>query len=311
MTKVGPKTPGSDIVKLNLGGQLFETTLTTLSNFGENFLTQLCAGDIPSFRDANGYFFIDKSGVTFGPILEFLRAGTLVLPPHIPMQAVLQDADYFSIDLSPAFWGSFQEGLYMNDSARGLECLYFERHETMPWLFGVTGLIDEFKGMEINQKPLWRELFTINGKYLEGVNFRITHINETEISISQTNLLSKQRKMTLKSVRGSKSIDLRSDSWWIGKDGNLGYDVSFCNIAGQKWVLSMRTEEDIVGPFDCTILSDKFFSVSTTRGNWFWMLLPKPNQLFTWNPICGRDADHEFVRWNKGTLMKFLHPIAN
>lgn len=55
-----PQIP--QIVKLNFGGQLFETTFATLGNFGENFLTQLCLGNVPSYQDANGYFFIDRSG---------------------------------------------------------------------------------------------------------------------------------------------------------------------------------------------------------------------------------------------------------
>ena len=48
------------IVKLNIGGIRFETTYVTLSCKGENFFTSLCSEKIPSTKDENGYYFIDR-----------------------------------------------------------------------------------------------------------------------------------------------------------------------------------------------------------------------------------------------------------
>ena len=48
------------IVKLNVGGTRFETSLSTLSYKGENFFTALCSGLIPSTKDEKGFYFIDR-----------------------------------------------------------------------------------------------------------------------------------------------------------------------------------------------------------------------------------------------------------
>lgn len=50
------------IIGLNVGGRIFETTLQTLSSFGDNYFTRLFFGRIPSTIDKNGNYFIDRDG---------------------------------------------------------------------------------------------------------------------------------------------------------------------------------------------------------------------------------------------------------
>lgn len=73
----------NQIVKLNIGGYKYETTVNTLTSGNPNFFSSLLLNDIPSFQDENGYYFIDRDGKYFEPILEFLRTGEMNCPPQL------------------------------------------------------------------------------------------------------------------------------------------------------------------------------------------------------------------------------------
>ena len=88
----------SPIVKLNVGGTKFLSTEQTLSR-GDNFFTGLLSGKIPSVKDEDGFFFIDRDGRVFGVLLEFLRTGRLRLGPGVDEQDVLVEASFYSINL--------------------------------------------------------------------------------------------------------------------------------------------------------------------------------------------------------------------
>ena len=67
-----------DWVKLNVGGKEFTTTLTTLSKERESFLYSL-VNNYESDKDDNGAFLIDRDPEYFGPVLNYLRHGKLVM----------------------------------------------------------------------------------------------------------------------------------------------------------------------------------------------------------------------------------------
>lgn len=46
------------IIKLNVGGQYFQTSATTLQ--GSEFLEKMIYGEIPSTKDDTGAYFIDR-----------------------------------------------------------------------------------------------------------------------------------------------------------------------------------------------------------------------------------------------------------
>jgi len=98
---VGESPPGSSIVKLNVGGRKFMTTLNTLSCNGtqENFLTALVSGKWRADRDSKGYYFVDRNGKYFEPILDFLRTGEFHVPPSLPLELVLREAHFYSIEV--------------------------------------------------------------------------------------------------------------------------------------------------------------------------------------------------------------------
>jgi len=70
---------GGEMVKLNVGGQLFLTTVDTLVKT-KSMLSTMFSGKIPVMVDRDGYVFIDRDGKFFGKILNFLRNGSIEPP---------------------------------------------------------------------------------------------------------------------------------------------------------------------------------------------------------------------------------------
>ena len=68
------------IVKLNVGGQYFTTSLQTLTRDPNSMLGAMFSGrhEVPTTED--GSFFIDRDGTYFRFILNYLRNGELILP---------------------------------------------------------------------------------------------------------------------------------------------------------------------------------------------------------------------------------------
>jgi len=69
---------GRRVVKLNIGGRKYVTTVKSLrGQMGENNYFTALFGDqfAPPETDGKGYYFIDRNGSLFEPILDYLRTG--------------------------------------------------------------------------------------------------------------------------------------------------------------------------------------------------------------------------------------------
>ena len=86
------------IVKLNIGGTLYQTTADTLTR-SHNFFSGLLDKAISSTKDADGAYFIDRNGRLFEPLLDYLRTGKLFILPGMSRAAVLEEATFYSIEL--------------------------------------------------------------------------------------------------------------------------------------------------------------------------------------------------------------------
>lgn len=95
-----PAGPGgwSKWVRLNVGGTVFLTTRQTLCREQKSFLSRLCQGEeLQSDRDETGAYLIDRDPTYFGPILNFLRHGKLVLDKDMAEEGVLEEAEFYNI----------------------------------------------------------------------------------------------------------------------------------------------------------------------------------------------------------------------
>lgn len=66
--------PQSDVVKLDVGGSKFTTTLSTLQNVPDTMLAAMFSGRHNTAPNAEGYYFIDRDGTHFRHILNYLRS---------------------------------------------------------------------------------------------------------------------------------------------------------------------------------------------------------------------------------------------
>jgi len=86
-------------VKLNVGGKLFLTTKTTLTKEPDSFLARLAREDpdLPSDKDEQGAYMIDRDPSYFSPILNYLRHGKLIVDDDLAMEGVLAEAEFYSV----------------------------------------------------------------------------------------------------------------------------------------------------------------------------------------------------------------------
>ena len=91
----------NSMIKLNVGGKEFMTTLGTLRSDQNSMLTKMFSSDasgrVPAKQDANGAFFIDRCPRYFSVILNFMRSGKLEKRADIDMNVLRHEAEYFGM----------------------------------------------------------------------------------------------------------------------------------------------------------------------------------------------------------------------
>lgn len=87
------------VVILNVGGLKFTTWPSTLQQFPESRLARMLGGNDREFPLINGQFFVDRDGVLFSYILDFLRTRQLSLPSDFAdYQRLQREADFYELD---------------------------------------------------------------------------------------------------------------------------------------------------------------------------------------------------------------------
>lgn len=122
---------------MNIGGVPYTTTKATLVSRGSNFFGPLLDGHFGDLKDDNDAYFIDRNGRLFGPILDYLRQGVLIIPTDVKIEQLVEEAKFYAIDLLPGLCGDIKEGLYTSNNW----ILFFERDPDHPWIFGITGTL--------------------------------------------------------------------------------------------------------------------------------------------------------------------------
>eukprot|EP00743_Colponemidia_sp_Colp-15_P008923 GILK01009736.1.p1 GENE.GILK01009736.1~~GILK01009736.1.p1 ORF type:complete len:281 (-),score=43.32 GILK01009736.1:326-1168(-) len=85
-----------EVINLNVGGVAYSTLLSTLMKESNSMLAAMFSGRHQVLMDKNGAYFIDRDGVCFGLILNYLRDGSL--PPDIDRKRLLAESRFFQID---------------------------------------------------------------------------------------------------------------------------------------------------------------------------------------------------------------------
>ncbi|KAI1727139.1 BTB/POZ domain-containing protein [Ditylenchus destructor] len=84
------------IIHLNVGGQRFSTSRSTLSWVPDTFFTSLLSGRITSVEDGNGAIFIDRDPDLFRRILNYLRTKQVDLS-NVNLSMLKHEAEFYGI----------------------------------------------------------------------------------------------------------------------------------------------------------------------------------------------------------------------
>lgn len=89
----------SQIIKLNIGGYKFCSTIATLTKIPNTYFTGLLSEKFPSTLDEEGAYFIDRDGQFFAPILTWLRTNEISFPPSlITKEDIIREARFYALD---------------------------------------------------------------------------------------------------------------------------------------------------------------------------------------------------------------------
>lgn len=88
----------ANVVTLNVGGQLFAALKSTLLKWNDTYFACMLDGNFKE-KDTtqDDVLFIDRNPEYFKIILEFMRAGSIIIPDHIPVNAIEEEAAYFQV----------------------------------------------------------------------------------------------------------------------------------------------------------------------------------------------------------------------
>ena len=88
-----------EIVTLNVGGNTYTTSLSTLTKDRESMLGAMFSGEMSaSHKDRHGNYVIDRDGKLFRYVLNFLRSSKLLLPEDFKELEMLgEEAEFYQI----------------------------------------------------------------------------------------------------------------------------------------------------------------------------------------------------------------------
>jgi len=106
-----PKRSGvfrkGDLVKLNVGGEIFMSTWDTLTKEKNSMLSAMFAGTIPVQLLEDSSVFIDRDGKMFAKVLNYLRNGSFEPPKdRATVYELLKEAEFYQLT---AMYGQLKE----------------------------------------------------------------------------------------------------------------------------------------------------------------------------------------------------------
>ena len=85
-------------ISLNVGGVQYATSLSTLTKYEDSMFGGMFGSELPTAKDKDGAYFIDRDGQLFRHILNFLRCDELCLPDDFKeLELLKKEADFYQI----------------------------------------------------------------------------------------------------------------------------------------------------------------------------------------------------------------------
>eukprot|EP01108_Squamamoeba_japonica_P008887 TRINITY_DN805_c0_g1_i1.p1 TRINITY_DN805_c0_g1~~TRINITY_DN805_c0_g1_i1.p1 ORF type:complete len:486 (-),score=240.46 TRINITY_DN805_c0_g1_i1:62-1519(-) len=145
-------------LRLNVGGRVFVTTRSTLTQDGNNMLAHMFGSAWHSATDETGAYLIDRSPEYFAPLLNYLRCGKLHLDDTLNVNNVLEEARFFGLSGAAAQLEKLVRVADPDEPA-------FSRKTLASMLMNST------KGSELRARGLNFESADLSNLDLSGINF--------------------------------------------------------------------------------------------------------------------------------------------
>eukprot|EP01129_Flabellula_baltica_P002553 TRINITY_DN12367_c0_g1_i1.p1 TRINITY_DN12367_c0_g1~~TRINITY_DN12367_c0_g1_i1.p1 ORF type:complete len:308 (-),score=66.08 TRINITY_DN12367_c0_g1_i1:9-851(-) len=248
-------------------------------------------GEIPSYRDERGGYFIDRDGYLFSPLLDYLRSGILTIPSSVSYLRVVEEARFYGIDLSDAFLCDVQEGLYVSHAYRhiGQNILFIERNPRKPWEFIITGVL-EHSGKSGIFVEYWKKLCEVReGSIVIDSEFTISQEEEETLVVTQTSTFNEDVALHFICAKNDQDIPVEySDSWWLGSRLVNQKSLNICPVklseGKDEWVVSISYDNNMLGPLDVTVLCSKLIIVDGKYDS-FWIFFPEKEKMVCYKPF--------------------------
>lgn len=158
-----PKKLFPENIELNVGGRYYSTTVLTLTKIKESLLGKVFSGKEKAFeKDSTGKYFIDRDGLLFRYILDFLRSRRIHLPDDFDeLERLKHEADYYELGEMRRQLDLFSESLSPKFDE---SCGHISLHVRRTFAFGRSGQADiKFRKMRriliCGRVSLCREVF--------------------------------------------------------------------------------------------------------------------------------------------------------
>ncbi|XP_036396771.1 putative potassium channel regulatory protein [Megalops cyprinoides] len=98
------KMSSQDIITINVGGQKFTTTMSSLRRLPESRLARMLDGSDPEFIVTSGQVFVDRDGSLFKYILDYIRNFHVSLPPNfLDFEGLRREAEFYEVQALTEF----------------------------------------------------------------------------------------------------------------------------------------------------------------------------------------------------------------
>lgn len=173
-------------IKLNVGGKIFMTTLSTLTK-EPGMLTRMFSQDgamDPSDKDDQGAYLIDRSPQYFEPIVNYLRSGQLIYDNNVNPQGILEEARFFGVEsLIPQLEDAVKRQYTSTDAP-------LTRRDVVTAIIQTCNLSElRFQGINLSGADLRRlDLRKVNFKYACLSRCNLSYANLTNCCLERCDL---------------------------------------------------------------------------------------------------------------------------
>lgn len=113
-----PKYAAAETIVFNVGGTLVEVSRFLIEEWPKTMLARLAL--VTSHGDSREPIFIDRNGLTFQVVLDYLRQGSVVLPHNLPRLSFIRELDFYGI---PHCGADIRAGVNVDSSVNELKRL--------------------------------------------------------------------------------------------------------------------------------------------------------------------------------------------